>query len=251
MLLRGLLAMTFMAACCPAWAQGSIEWLKAAPKGCKVGWFNPHPQASRIVSAIWNGPCPQGVARGHGTFEIDEKFEEAYGNRRLTWTGEGDLDNGLLNGGAFAVAGENRMEGHFRDGLLNGRGITTELSGTWRYHYDGEFAHGKENGWGVQNVEEDLKGRKWTLHYEGQWQDGARSGRGKELETVSGCSTQVRYEGEWRDGKFNGRGTLNAADGRTYTGVWQDNRMGDIGTALAFGAPKRLPELRDVCGLKG
>ncbi len=246
MLVRGLLAMAFMAVCGPVWAQQNIDWYKSLPKGCKVGWVKGAPVEGPVVDITWNGPCPKGIAHGRGTFEILEQLSD----RRRAWTGEGDFVNGLLNGGAFfvnQVNGRERAEGHFRDGQLNGRGVITTLGGK----YDGEFVDGKLNGWGVFEQEDtNKKGRKSTWHYEGEWQNGERTGRGIEVIAVSGCSAQWRYEGEFRNGHYNGRGTLKAADGRTYSGVWQKGELGNVGTRLHFDDPnyKLLPTVQNVCG---
>ncbi len=107
-------------------AQTSGEFFKGR-SGCRMWWTHgKDPKYNSTVSADWRGSCRNGLARGHATFVVVEKFQYEQQAPILTiWTGEGDAVDGKLSGRAFYVAsgGKSRIEGEFRDGVLNGKGI--------------------------------------------------------------------------------------------------------------------------------
>jgi hypothetical protein len=222
----GVLVAAMALAIAGAAAQTPGDFFKSR-SGCKMWWTHgKDPQYNSTVSVDWHGSCRNGLAQGHATFEVVEKFQyDAKDAPMLTpWTGEGDAVDGKLSGRAFYVAsgGKRRVEGEFRDGVLNGKGFFfSELDGL-KDRTEGEFRGGRLNGWGVRERDVDIGGAK-PIHIreEGEFRDGKLNGRGVEVKHLVGCTVQSRYEGAFKDGLYDGPGTLTAYSGKVYTGVWQ------------------------------
>lgn len=191
------LAAVMIGVACPALAQSATpEWIADPTNGCRVRNTDAQPN----VAVSWSGKCPNGRAEGRGL---------------LQWFRDGK------------PAG--RYDGELRDGMKNGRGVYTFVTGG---RYDGEWRDGKRTGRGVMMYSSGNR-------YEGEFVNDKRHGRG-----IFTYTDGSRYEGEWRNDLPNGVGTSKQPDGSTYSGTWTNGciRQGD-GWAT-FGTKKQ------ACGFK-
>lgn len=102
-----------------------------------------------------------------------------------TYTGQ--IKNSVPHGnGVLASSEDNRYEGEFVNGRIEGRGTLTLPNGSV---YVGEFKNDLVNGRGV-------------------------------LTSTAGNS----YDGEWKDGKMHGQGSYSFADGRVKTGRFENGK---------------------------
>ncbi len=250
-----------------AWAQPvgdfSYTYFPDSKTGCKLWWrvwppiksFYPTEHiAGRVsVTAVqWSGPCRGGFAEGRGTFRIEEtRTVDDQAPIVWTWSGEGDFAKGKRTGRGFIVSSNGfREEGEFVDGKLSGRGIRIVSNANKQSRFDATFQDGKANGWGVEDTTSVVgnKGQTLHYHYEGEFRDGMHWGKGKETQSISGCSVTQEYEGEYAQNKYDGRGTLKAR-GRTYTGVWSMNRIGGVDVYdVNIPRERRIGELSNACG---
>jgi S1-C subfamily serine protease len=172
----------------PGFAEKYFErfgaWI-ADVNGCK--FFNPKPEPAESVT--WNGKCEQG--RG-------------YGEGELVWLRNGEP--------------QQKMRGHFRDGMLNGAG-TREIIG--KFYDEGNYKNGKLEGKG--KVSFSLGGR-----YEGHFKAGKPEGQGKQIFKDGGI-----YEGNFNSGKLEGRGKLFYTNGDIYEGSFAEGKPSGQGT-LSF-----------------
>jgi len=187
--------------------------------GCKFWW--PNYVYGDVKSFRWNGPCVNGLANGHGSFEL--VTEGGAPRKRTTEVGEGEASEGRLSGRAFVNGPTWRTEGEFRNGVLNGRGIVASENRYAKTHYEGEFKDGVATGRGTSDDElyDENGGPPVIVHRQADWNGNAS----KAIVTmrVPGCSAPYRYEGEMHNGGYyDGRGTLQAPDGKTYTGLWSN-----------------------------
>jgi hypothetical protein len=126
-----LLAMGVALLALPAWAQS--DKLIADPRnGCQV--HDPLPQPGESIT--WDGACVNKLASGKGV---------------LRW-----LQDGVE---------QERDEGSWRQGRLNGQGVIVFASGAY---FEGNFVDDRPNGYGLY-VDDD--GR----HYNGLWKNGCFS----------------------------------------------------------------------------
>lgn len=89
--------------------------------------------------------------------------------------------------------------------------------------FEGHFADGLENG----------KGRRIFASldvYEGNYVDGVASGKGKYLYADGSC-----FEGEWRENKKEGKGKLTVPKEGTWEGCWENNKKHGTFTLLKNG----------------
>jgi hypothetical protein len=251
-------ALTLALAPVAALAQPAGSWVTDATGRCKFWWPAPPPASVpySIQSMKWNGACSNGMASGRGTFEFVKKYQEATPDE--TWKGEGDFAAGRLTGRGFMGAdlgkgNSTRLEGEFRDGVLNGRGIVTYVSrpatitnGTpgGSSRSEAEYRDGKRNGWGVEDAEYTYPGVTVLHHYEGEFRNDKHEGRGIMVDSARGCSRQLRYEGQWKDGHREGPGTQKTFDGRTYTGVFHDGEFGPLTAEYLFATSD---DFKQVC----
>ena len=146
---------------------------------------NKFPQAREIL--IIEGNCIDGLLNGDGKI-IWRLIKQGQWNETRT---SGQFRNGKVNGRGISIwPSGNRYEGEYRDGKRNGRGIFTWAGGN---RYEGEYRDGKKHGSGIFTWPDG--GR-----YEGEYRDGKQNGQGTEL-----WSNGNRYEGEYLGGKKHGQ----------------------------------------------
>ena len=152
-------------------------WIADARTGCRV-WTS----AVEGATFSWNGPCPNGIANGHGVLQWYRNGQPI--NLRY----EGERRDGKANGQGVQVT-ENgiRYQGEFREGLRSGRGSYTQPNGD---RYDGEWFGNKFHGRGTF---------VWAngSRFEGEWRDNRPNGYGA-LKKADGNS----YVGTWSNGCF-------------------------------------------------
>jgi len=105
-------------------------------------------------SAEWKGPCVNGYAEGGGT------LLRFVGKKQIA-SFEGRMTQGMMAEGYEKTPNGGQYEGHYQDGLRDGKGSSLTKDGV---RYDGEWHAGRREGYGVVNY--PLGGR-----YEGQWRD--------------------------------------------------------------------------------
>jgi hypothetical protein len=111
-----------------SWTQPCEEgdWLLDTQLGCRMWDWHPDPQDR----AVWSGTCTGGKKDGRGTvqwFEHGERIDRFDGAYR----------NGKREGfGRYVWNEENGFEGHYANGVPNGRGTATlvgeTFSGDWK-----------------------------------------------------------------------------------------------------------------------
>jgi hypothetical protein len=144
---------------------------------------------------------------------------------------EGEFKNGLMDGwGVYTFRNGGRYEGEFKNDMKQGRGILTTVTGE---RYVGEFKNGMRHGRGSLTMEDgeryigdfnnDLMTGKGVMlyangdKYAGDMVNGVRQGHG-----IMRFSNGDIYEGEFRDGKRTGSGKYLFADGSRYIGEFVD-----------------------------
>lgn len=150
---------------------------------------------------------------------------------------DGEWKDGKINGhGIYTWADGRVYDGMWKDGKCNGRGVQTWASGE---KYDGEFKDDKKHGQGTHTWADGAK-------YVGQYEDDERNGKGVyhsangviwdgefKNGTLNGTATMTRlartrkgksttYVGEWKDGRMDGYGVMTYGDGDKYKGQWKD-----------------------------
>jgi len=168
------------------------RWMTDA-KGCKLEGEPDLPRAS----VRWSGACRQGHAEGQGEMQL-------LADGVLVLSYKGGMSRGRFSGpGVLQVQNENRYEGDFVDGLMQGAGRVTHADGTTG---SGNF------------VSEKLSGAcmfPWVSgdRYDGQCTNGwpCRSGR---IQFANGDA----YDGAIANGQASGQGRYHWADGDVYEG---------------------------------
>ncbi len=220
----------------PAAAQTGTfrQWYSDPASGCRVWLIAEHP----IALSDFKGQCSNGLAQGQVALRVH--FTEAPG---AGYTLEGTFRDGKLEGRGLQVwTSGRRIEGEWKGGALNGKAVLDDFNG--RMRFEGEFRDGQQNGWGIDH---------WAIDdvirdYRGEWRDGDMEGKGILVMSKSGCAAQIRYEGEWKRGSFSGRGTLTLPDGTRQTGTWNINalQVGDDERSFSFIRLRAL--LKKACG---
>mmetsp|Transcript_40199 Transcript_40199/g.92404 ORF Transcript_40199/g.92404 Transcript_40199/m.92404 type:complete len:242 (-) Transcript_40199:70-795(-) len=102
--------------------------------------------------------------------------------------------------------GEDRYEGQFANGTMQGRGRRCWPNGT---SYDGEWQKGRKHG---QGILAEAEGRE----YRGQFAEGLRHGKGAQTFNRETC-----YDGGWQRGQQHGTGVYtDSSKGIRYEGKW-------------------------------
>jgi hypothetical protein len=181
-LLAALFAVPILvSAVMPAGARADDGWLEADQSGCKVWARNIGPGDT----VIWNGECQDGYAQGRATyvFSVDGKW---------IWKGEADFHAGRREGQGSAESADGvKIEGTYRNGLLNGRVI--EVDGK-AGRYVGEYRYGERAGPGRYSYANG----DW---YEGEFKAGLPNGKGT-YQGHNNIGSVTRYTGLWRAGCF-------------------------------------------------
>jgi len=144
-----------------SYSPAGAAWFADKQSGCKA--YFPY-AAMADETGRWSGACRNGLAQGHGAFEV-------LAGGRPDFMLAGDWRGGKLNGhGVYTQWNifekndpfETRFEGAYRDSARNGHGVETWADGG---RFEGEFADGDANGHGV------LMSADGTRH-EGIWKSG-------------------------------------------------------------------------------
>lgn len=151
---------------------------------------NPHPVEGE--AARWEGPCKDGYADGMGVLNWSLRGEPHGGY-------EGMMVKGQPNGPGFLLLGDgSSLQGNFKDGLLEGKGIHTSAKGS---KLSATFVAGVAAGI-VDYTSPDGN------VYHGQWRDNQPDGQGKMRYDAGGS-----YEGGWQEGEFSGKGVITYPNG--------------------------------------
>eukprot|EP00984_Skeletonema_dohrnii_P023108 scaffold12201_cov75-Skeletonema_dohrnii-CCMP3373.AAC.1 len=133
-----------------------------------------------------------------------------------TWSGKGELEDGLIvNGkGIYKWANGDIFDGQMVDGMMHGEGKMTYKDGS---EYSGGWFKAKRHGKGT------FKGKEGDV-YSGQFKDGVAHGKG-----IYKWANGETYDGELLDGMAHGEGRMTYKDGSQYVGEWL------VGTRHGFG----------------
>lgn len=168
------------------------RWMTDA-KGCKLEGQPELPHAS----VRWSGSCREGHADGQGEMQL-------LANGELVLFYKGGMSAGRFSGpGVLQVQYQNRYEGNFVDGLMQGLGKVTHADGTTG---TGTFVSEKLSGACILS---------WVNgdRYEGQCRDGTPSRSGR-IQFANGDA----YDGAIANGQASGRGRYAWAGGDVYEG---------------------------------
>uniref|UniRef100_A0A0X3NWV3 Radial spoke head 1 homolog n=1 Tax=Schistocephalus solidus TaxID=70667 RepID=A0A0X3NWV3_SCHSO len=126
-------------------------------------------------------------------------------------TYEGHYCNGLRNGkGFYKFKNGARYFGYYLDNRKHGPGDFYYLDGSV---YKGNWADDKRNGIGTYYyINGDC--------YEGEWRNHLRHGQGK----YTFAATGLVYSGLWKEGKMDGWGELIHEKYR-FIGIWKDGKL--------------------------
>lgn len=187
-------------------AMAQTQWI-ADQNGCLH--VNPMPRADERLE--WSGACKGG--RGQGPGEL--RWIVAQETIQIVKV---SLVDGKAQGRGISDSPKenNRYEGEFRDGIIQGYG-TLHMSKVARY--DGPFERSLPHGQGT------LRWRNGN-RYEGTFVEGVLTGKGRLL-FVNGA----RYEGDFVSGTIEGRGLLQRSDGSRYEGMFSRGLPTGLGLA--------------------
>ena len=121
------------------------------------------------------------------------KWTNCFGKEKMTnGVYEGQYLNGKFHGqGTYTWADGNKYVGEFKDGIQDGLGISTFVSGKFAGgKYVGQFKNQKQHGQGTYT-----------------WANGDK------------------YVGEWKDGVQHGQGTFIFANGTVDKGIWENGEL--------------------------
>jgi hypothetical protein len=164
--------------------------------------------------------------------------EYVYGDGSI-YIGQWERDR--ENGRGKKITGNRVYEGDFQEGLEHGKGkARVTLVGGSFMEYVGEFAFGRQHGWGKEtagsgvvsegNFKDGLQDGLGTQNlppgnfYRGNWKAGREHGYG-EFKFIDGAS----YKGEFNMGAFHGNGVYDDGEGNVFDGSWQDGEKHGYG----------------------
>jgi hypothetical protein len=159
---------------------------------------NPHPVENE--TATWEGGCKDGYADGMGVLNWSVNGHPHGGY-------EGVLVKGVPNGPGFVLlSNDGTLQGNFKDGKLDGKGIYTNEDGD---KLNATFVHGEPVGIvDFTTVDGDL--------YHGEWRGKHPHGQGKMTFGAGGS-----YEGGWADGELSGKGVITYPNGERLAREFQ------------------------------
>ena len=178
-------------------------WLPVEGTDCQV-WSDEQLAKGEIIR--WSGGCSEGKLSGNGVLEVFE------GDKR-TLRFEGTMLAGKAEGpGKMEAAvkdGTERYDGGFAKGLFDGYGVFELTDGS---RYEGGFRNDKPDGFGV------YKGADGNI-YQGEIKDGQPQGKGFRV-----WPNGEQYEGAFVKGKQQGTGTLLFPNGDVYEGQFKNDK---------------------------
>jgi hypothetical protein len=160
----------------------------------------------RAGKLIYEGEFTSGMPNGQGT-SVDYTGER-YEGRFLSGQRDG--------GGKLYVSGRLTYDGDWKLGLMEGSGIEYGKSG--QPVYEGEFAQGKRNGYGVEF--DDASGDRI---YAGEWLNGKRHGEGKLYDP---STEDLAFIGRFAEGMKEGAGSIITVTTSTWSVVDGNNVVG-------------------------
>ncbi|MBA5607409.1 energy transducer TonB [Duganella sp. FT3S] len=155
---------------------------------------NPAPVEGEQVS--WSGGCKDGYADGMGILNWSVRGRPHGGY-------EGVLVKGVPNGPGFLLLeDESSLQGNFKDGKLEGKGVYTGPKGS---KLNVNFVAGVASGVADYSTPQGDS-------YHGEWQGNYPQGQGKMSYGTGGS-----YEGGWAHGEFSGKGVITYPNGIQVT----------------------------------